>query len=80
MMLPVENRESEDSRSLVELFQFFCNELAETPWLEIFEKLIGLFSQFITDNFDVSEKDVNEMMNRFISIPPEEIKRQLKVV
>lgn len=38
-----------------------------------------LFGQFIVDNFDVSEKDVDEMMDKFMSILPEEIKRQLKV-
>lgn len=79
MMLSVENRESEDPCSLGELFQFFCDELAETPWLETFEKLIGLFGQFIVDNFDVSEKDVDEMMDKFMSVLPDEIKRQLKV-
>lgn len=79
MMLSVENRESEDPCSLGELFQFFCDKLAETPWMQTFERLIGLFGQFISDNFDISEKDVDEMMDKFMSILPEEIKRQLKV-
>lgn len=79
MMLSVENRESEDPCSLGELFQFFCDRLAEAPWRQAFERLIGLFVQFISDNFDISEKDVDEMMDKFMSVLPEEIKRQLKV-
>ena len=80
MMLSVENRESGDPCSLGELFQFFCDKLAETPWLETFEKLMELFGEFLCDNFEVSEKDIDEMMEKFMNILPEEIKHQLKIV
>ena len=79
MMLAVHNRESEDPCSLGELFQYFCEELAESPWLDAFNRLMGLFSQFIADNFDLSEEELDDMAGKFMALIPNDLKRLLKV-
>ena len=79
MMLAVHNRESEDPCSLGELFQYFCEELAESPWLDAFNRMMGLFSQFISDNFDLSEEELDDMVDKFMALLPNDLKRLLKV-
>ena len=78
MMLSVQNRESEDPRTMGELFQFFCDELKEAPWIAALEQLLKLFSNYLGEHFDISKEDVSQMLDSFISALPDNIRRSLK--
>ena len=47
MMLAVENRETEDPRTLGELFIYFVDELADITFLQAFSQIMSLFSKMM---------------------------------
>lgn len=80
MMLAVENRESQDERSLGELFLYFSDELADITWLESLKLLMELFRVVMKNCFKLSDETVSELIDIFISSIPSEIQAMLKAV
>lgn len=78
MMLSVENRESQDERSLGELFLYFSDELADITWLESLKLLMELFRAVMKKCLELSEETVLELVDIFISGIPSEIRTKLK--
>lgn len=78
MMLSVENRESQDERSLGELFLYFSDELADITWLESLKLLMELFRAVMKKCLELSEETVSELVDIFISGIPSEIRTKLK--
>lgn len=78
MMLSVENRESQDERSLGELFLYFSDELADITWLESLKLLMELFRAVMKKCLELSEETVSELVNIFISGIPSQIQTMLK--
>ena len=78
MMLSVENRESQDERSLGELFLYFSDELADITWLESLKLLMKLFKAVMKKCLELSDETVSELVDVFISGIPSEIQTMLK--
>ena len=78
MMLAVQNRNTEDPCSLGELFVYFCDELADITFREALTLLLSLLHQFLEDNFDISEKEIDDMVEKFIQLLPSSIQDKMK--
>ena len=79
-LLAVENRESEDPRTLGELFLFFTDELADISFAQAFAQIMEMFREEMKDRFDLDETTISEMIDRFISALRPSTQRQLKAV
>lgn len=78
MMLSVENRESQDERSLGELFLYFSDELADITWLESLKLLMKIFKAVMKECLDLSEETISKLIDIFINGIPSGIKAMLK--
>ena len=78
MMLAVENRESKAPRSLGGLFVYISEELADVTFLQAFNQIMQLFSQMMTERFDLDEEDISKMIDSFISALTPAMQRLLK--
>lgn len=78
MLLAVENRESEDPRTLGELFLYFIDELADITFDQAFSQVMEMFRAEIRDRFNLDESTISEMMDKFISVLRPSTQRQLK--
>ena len=63
MMLSLESQESNDDRSLSELFLSFSDERSDITWIQAFQMLLQMFSIMLTDNTELSDKKIDELMN-----------------
>ena len=50
MMLSLESRESNDNRSLGELFLYFSDEMSDITWIQAFQMLLQMFRTMLTEN------------------------------
>lgn len=80
MMLSVQNRNTEDPCSLGELFVYFCDEMADITFKEALSLLLSLLHQFLENNFDISEKEIDEMVEKFMQLLPSSIQSKMKRV
>lgn len=80
MMLSIENRESNDERSLGELFLYFTDELSDITWIQAFQMLLQMFHSLLVDNFDLMEEKFDELVDTFINTLPSVLKSQLLAV
>ena len=78
MMLAVENRESEDPRTLGELFTYFMDEMADVTFLQAFNQIMTLFSKMMSEKFDLDEEEISKMIDTFIAALTPSMQRQLK--
>ena len=78
MMLSVENLESQDERSLGELFLYFSDELADITWLESLELLMDIFKAVMKECLELSDETISELVGIFIGGIPSEIQAMLK--
>lgn len=79
MMLSLESRESNDERSLGELFLYFSDEMADITWIEAFQLLLQMFRVLLTDNTELSDEKINELVDTFMDTIPSLLKSKLKV-
>ena len=77
MMLSLESRESNDSRSLGELFLYFSDELSDITWIQAFQMLLQMFRTMFEENTELSDEKINEMMETFMNALPVMLKTQL---
>ena len=77
MMLSLENRESNDTRSLGELFLYFSDEMADITWIQAFQMLLQMFRTMIADNTELSEDKIDEMADTFMNALPPLLKTKL---
>ena len=80
MMLSLENRESNDTRSLGELFLYFSDEMADITWIQAFQMLLQMFRNMLIDNSELSEDKINELVDVFMNTLPPLLKTQLNAV
>ena len=77
MMLSLESRESNDTRSLGELFLYFSDEMADITWIEAFQMLLGMFRTMLANNTELSEDKIDELVDAFMNALPPLMKTQL---
>ena len=62
MLLAVENRESEDPRTLGELFIYFIDELADITFAQAFSQVMEMFRAEMKDRFNLDESTMFELI------------------
>ena len=78
MMLSLESREANDSRSLGELFLYFCDEMSDITWIQAFRTLLQMFRTILADNTELSDKKIEELVDAFMNTIPAVLKLRLQ--
>lgn len=78
MMLSLENRESNDNRSLGELFLYFSDEMSDITWIQAFQMMLQMFRTILADNCELSEEKIDELVDAFMNAIPALLKTQLQ--
>ena len=78
MMLSLESRESNDNRSLGELFLYFSDEMSDITWIQAFQMLLQMFRTMLSDNTELSDEKINELANAFMDALPALLKTKLQ--
>ena len=79
MMLSLENRESNDNRSLGELFLYFSDEMSDITWIQAFQMMLQMFRTILADHCELSDEKINELVDVFMNAIPALLKTQLQV-
>ena len=58
LMLSLESRESNDNRSLGELFLYFSDEMSDITWIQAFQMLLQMFRTMLSDNTELSDEKI----------------------
>lgn len=77
MMLSLENRESNDIRSLGELFVYISDEMADITWLQALQMLLQLFRSTLSKTAELTEAKINELVDNFLDTLPSLLKSLL---
>lgn len=77
MMLSIENRESQDERSLGELFLYFSDEMSDITWIHAFQMLMQMFRSLLADNMDMAE-EIDKLADAFMDAIPALLKSKLQ--
>ena len=78
MMLSLESRESNDSRSLGEIFLYFTDEMSDITWIQAFQMLLQMFQNILVDELELSEEKLDELVDDFMNAIPTVLKSKLK--
>ena len=78
MMLSLESRESNDSRSLGELFLYFSDEMSDITWIQAFQMLLQMFRTILNNNTELSDDKIDELVDTFMNTLPALLKAQLQ--
>ena len=78
MMLSLESRESNDERSLGELFLYFSDEMSDLTWIQAFQLLLQMFRELLTDNLDIADDKINTLVDTFMETIPALLKSKLQ--
>ena len=78
MMLSIESRESNDERSLGELFLYFSDEMADITWIQAFHLLLQMFRELLADNLDMEDDKINSLVDAFMDAIPTLLKTKLQ--
>lgn len=78
MMLSLENRESNDHRSLGELFLYFSDEMSDITWIQAFQMLLQMFRTILSDTVELSEEKNDELVDAFMNAIPAVLKSRLQ--
>lgn len=78
MMLAVSKRESEDPRSMGELFMYCTDELADISFAQAFSLFMELFISHAEKFLTISEQDISVFVDKFFETIPDTLKIKLK--
>ena len=78
MMLSLESREGSDNRSLGELFLYFSDEMSDITWIQAFRMLLQMFRTILTNNTELSDDKIDELVDTFMNTLPGLLKAQLQ--
>lgn len=77
MMLSIENRESNDNRSLGELFLYITDEMSDITWIQAYQMLLQMFRKLLEEQCDLVDEKIDELVEAFISTLPSLLQSQL---
>ena len=80
MMLSLENREANDTRSMGELFLYFCDEMSDITWIQAFQMMLQMFGTLLVDQIDISDEKIDELVDAFMDALPAVLKSKLQAV
>lgn len=72
------SREFNDTRSLGELFLYFSDEMSDITWIQAFQMLLQMFRTMLSDNTELSDKKINELVDTFMNTLPVILKAKLQ--
>ena len=78
MMLSLESRESNDARSLGELFLYFSNEMSDITWIQAFQLLLQMFRKLLTDYLDMTDDKIDELVDILMNTIPNLLRSKLQ--
>lgn len=78
MMLSLESREVNDNRSIGEFFLYFSDEMSDITWIQAFQMLLQMFRTMLTENIELSDEKIRELMDAFINALLIMLKTQLQ--
>ena len=78
MILSLESRESNDNRSLGELFLYFSDKMSDITWIQAFQMLLQMFRTMLSDNTELSDEKIAELADAFMNTLPVMLKTQLQ--
>ena len=78
MMLSLESRESNDERSLGELFLYFSDEMSDITWIQAFQLLFQMFRELLADNLDIADDKIDALVDAFMDTVPALLKSKLQ--
>lgn len=78
MMLSLESRESNDERSLGELFLYFSDEMSDITWVQAFQLLLQMFRALLAANLDIADDKIDELVDTFMNSIPAVLKSKLQ--
>ena len=78
MMLSLESREANDTRSLGEIFLYFTDEVSGITWIQAFQMLLQMFQNILVDELELSEEKLDELVDAFMNAIPAVLKLKLK--
>ena len=78
MMLSLESREANDTRSLGEIFLYFTDEMSDITWIQAFQMLLQMFRNKLVDELELSEEKLDELVDAFINAILAVLKLKLK--
>ena len=74
----LESRESNDIRSLGELFLHFYDEMADITWIQAFQMLLQMFRTILTDYTELSDEKITQLVDTFMDTLPVMLKTKLR--
>ena len=77
-MLSLESREVNDNRSIGEFFLYFSDEMSDITWIQAFQMLLQMFRTMLTENIELSDEKIRELMDAFINALLIMLKTQLQ--
>lgn len=78
MILSLENRESNDARSMGELFLYFSDEMSDIAWIQAFQTPLQMFGTLLADQIDISDEKIDELADAFMNAIPALLKSKLQ--
>ena len=78
MMLSLESRESNDERSLGELFLYFSDEMSDITWIQAFQLLLQMFRELAADHLDTTDDKIDTLADAFMDAVPDLLKSKLQ--
>jgi len=78
MMLTVSKRESEDPRSIGELFMYCTDELADISFAQAFSLVMELFISKAKEFLTIPEQEISAFVDKFLDAIPDALKIKLK--
>ena len=79
MMLAVSKRESEDPRSMGEIFMYCTDEIADVSFVQAFSMLMEFFVNQAEELLTISEQEISSFVEKFLESIPYNLKIRLKV-
>ena len=67
-----------DNRSLGELFLYFSDEMSDITWIQAFQMMLQIFRTMLTENTELSDEKIEELVDAFMNALPALLKTQLQ--
>lgn len=77
-MLSLASCESNDERSLGEIFLYFTDEVSDITWIQAFQILLQMLSTMLRDNVELPDEKINELADAFMNAIPALLKFSLQ--
>jgi hypothetical protein len=78
MMLSLESREANDTRSLGEIFLYLTDEMSDITWIQAFQMLLEMFRNALSGELDISDEKIDELVDSFMNAIPSILKERLQ--